>query len=245
MGLRTRKIIALFLLIFVTFLVASCGTAKQELNPEKQQGVTDKQEVKPGEDNSATSDSQETSETENPIAVKYRDLLEKSKSIDSYYCEVIMKAKIGNNVEIPSKMWIKGNKMKVEQKMGPALITINYWDLEEKVMYTYTKESNTATKMEVPATNGLNQKLDSLDFDDNIIDKGKTTVDGTTCLVLEYKSGNTSGILYVSEDNALPVKSEVFQNNELKMEMIYKNYEIGKVTEEMVTLPAGTKITSD
>jgi hypothetical protein len=74
---------------------------------------------------------------------------------------------------------------------------------------------------------------------------GSETIDGNKCTKYEYKltEKNDDFIIYIMDSTGLLVKYEYLQAGKLYSSVYYRNFKIGSVTDEMVTIPKNIPIT--
>lgn len=223
---KPRFIIVVLLVMFSMSFIVSCGTSDNETAPT----ATPKEQNSP-----ASSDS---GPAKNSAADKYADLIAKSMSHDNYSFEMVMKTK--DNQVMNQKVWVKGRKIKSE--FEPDMGMVMYCDLDKQEVYTYNKMDKSVFKADISnSSEDYSSKLSDLKFND-VVDKGIVTINGKSCVVFEKKIDEQKAVFYISKQDGFILKSEMYTGDNLETEVTFNNYEQGKVTDEMVSLPADVKL---
>jgi len=168
------------------------------------------------------------------------DLLAKGQDIGSVKYDMVVTAP-GQDT-MTTKVWLKGENMKFESELeGETSITIVNDD--EQVMYMYLPDQNMAYKMDynnVPES-AVEGTEDVLDYDYEII--GTETVDGKSCLVVEWTVEGFTSKMWVWKDKGFPIKIETV-TSEGKMTIEYKNIQFVNIPDSEFELPEGVEIIS-
>lgn len=168
------------------------------------------------------------------------DLLAKGQNIGSVKYDMVMTAP-GQDT-MTSKVWLKGEKMKTESEVeGETSITII--DGEEEVMYVYMPDENMAYKMDFSNApeSAVGETEDILDFDYEII--GTETVDGKSCLVVQWTDEGMTSKTWIWKDRGFPIKMEI-TTSEGTTTIEYKNIQFVNISDSEFELPAGVQIIS-
>ena len=141
---------------------------------------------------------------------------------------------------ITTTTWVKKNKMRMEMSMQ-EIATVLLTDQDAKTMYSYMPAQNIAMKVnydqaQKPAT----QEAGSI-ADYNPKNLGTESIDGKTCLVVEYSAEQATTKMWIWEDRGLPVKVEK-TSTEGKTIIDYKNYDFSDIPDSMFELPSGVQI---
>jgi outer membrane lipoprotein-sorting protein len=214
------------MLAIVSLLVIGCGGGSEEA------GTT----TTPKATSTATSTPTKTAATGDTLA----DLLAKGQNIGSVKYDMVVTAP-GQDT-MTTKVWLKGEKMKFESEVeGETSITII--DGEEEVMYMYMPDENMAYKMDMSNApeSAVEETEGILDYDYTII--GTETVDGKSCLVVEWTVEGIASKMWVWKDKGFPIKMES-TTPQGKMTIEYKNIQFVNISDSEFELPAGVQIIS-
>ena len=165
-------------------------------------------------------------------------LMANAKGTTELSFDMIMTANGDNPMSSTTKMYISGEKSRMEMDaMGAKMITIV--DAAGDV-YLYDPASKTAMKSNVPQ-----QEVDAPNaWADNVSDKievvGEEKMDGFDCLVVTSIDEELETKMWLRKDIGMPVRVEVPDQNVV---IEYKNFEIGAQDPKLFEIPAGTTVT--
>lgn len=225
--LKHKKILCIFIAALLLFTLSACGKSKTGTESENTGTVTT---------NTSTDSSSNSGEG-------VKDVLSRFRSIDNYTYSAT--SSVDGVETMKFKTWVKGNRMRFETATN-GITTAIYYNLDEKIMYSYDSESKTAVKMEFPGEDTV--KASDLQYNFHKTDftgaskTGTEKVAGKDCSVYEYTFANHKTKIWVWEEHGILLKVVSYDDDKLTAETVFDTYEIGKVTDEMVTLPKDAKI---
>lgn len=173
------------------------------------------------------------------------EILSKVKTSDNYYFEYVIEAQ--NQTTSTYNMWVKGKKMRMDISSGSDQGGSMYINNETGECYMYTKEQNTAIKVTTKPDNTDTNPFSYINQIDKSTLQGykkKSTenIDGNKCLVYAYEYDKYKHVMYISEEYDVVLKYEYYEDNKLVSSVYFKNFKVGSVTDEMVTVPKDAKI---
>jgi outer membrane lipoprotein-sorting protein len=236
--LKQKKILCIFIAIMLLFTLSACGKSKTGTNSENT-GTKTTSASNSADSNNSTSDTSNAASEGNVT-----DVLSKFASVDNYTYSAT--SLLEGQDAIKFKTAVKGNKMKFETTTNGITSAI-YYDLDEKVMYTYDPETKAAMKMEFPGEDTV--KASDLQYNFHKTDytgankTGTEKIAGKDCVVYEYVFGTQKTKIWVWEEYGILLRVASYEGDKLTNDTTFDVYEIGNVTDEMVTLPKGAQIT--
>lgn len=218
--MKRLGLLLVVMVAIVSLLVIGCGGGGEEA------GTTATPKITPTPT--------KTSATGDTLA----DLLAKGQDIGSVKYDMVVTAPSQDTMT--TKVWLKGENMKFESELeGETSITIVNED--EQVMYMYLPDQNMAYKMafnNVPES-AVEETEDILDYDYTII--GTETIDGKSCLVVEWTVEGFTSKMWVWKDKGFPIKVET-TTSEGKTTIEYKNIQFVNISDSEFELPGGVEI---
>ncbi len=179
---------------------------------------------------------QETSSS-GPLA----DLMKNAQLATEYSFETVMTAGGDNPFSSTSKMYISGDKSRIEMDTaGTKMITIID---EAGDVYIYDPNSKTAMKTAAATAQDETTEAPNTWAEEdaaNLEVTGEEKVDGVDCLVVQNTEEGIVTKMWLRKDIGLPARIEVPEQNVV---MEYKNYDIGKQDPALFKLPADAVIT--
>ena len=148
---------------------------------------------------------------------------------------------------ITSKVWIKGNNMRMEQiAEGEKMITL----MKEGTMYLYYPAQKMAMKMDISVgagQGGQENPKDMMEYLKNIKAKslGQERIEGKLCSVYQitYPQTRARGKVWVWKEKKFPLKSVMTVGSET-ITTRYRNVQMGiNIPDSLFELPPGTQIT--
>lgn len=240
-----RKLLVLAISLLLVLTIASCGGNQSSNttgnNAKGQADMSGEVQSKPSEDNSSGNST--GTESQNSLT----GLMDKSKGIDNFSWECVYFGE-GGTQQSAYKLWIKGGKNKLEAEGNGQEGTIMYTDSEKKEFYVYNEADNTAIKVTDDSMGQAIIKPDDFLLGithgtyDGYARKGNESVGGIQCAVYEYGYSNSSVKLYVWEQYGSVLKAEFYEDGKLMSGYELKDYQVGNVTDDMVTIPANAQI---
>lgn len=222
--MKKLGLLLVIMVAIVSLLVIGCGGGGEEA------GTT----ATPKATSTATATPTKTSATGDTLT----DLLAKGQNIGSVKYDMVVTAP-GQDT-MTTKVWLKGQNMKFESDIeGQTSITIVNED--EQVMYMYMPDQNMAYKMSfnnVPES-AVEETEGILDYDYEIL--GTETVDGKSCLVVQWTVEGMTSKMWVWKDKGFPIKVET-TTSEGKTTIEYKNIQFVNISDNEFQLPAGVEI---
>ncbi len=222
--MKKLGLLLVIMVAIVSLLVIGCGGGGEEAGTTATPKTT------------STATPTKTAATGDTLA----DLLAQGQNIGSVKYDMVVTAP-GQDT-MTTKVWLKGENMKFESELeGETSITII--DGEEEVMYMYLPDENMAYKMDMSNApeSAVEETEDILDYDYTII--GTETVDGKSCLVVEWTVEGFTSKMWVWKDKGFPIKIETV-TSEGKMTIEYKNIQFVNISDSEFELPAGVQILS-
>ncbi|MBM4432575.1 MAG: hypothetical protein FJ025_01060 [Chloroflexi bacterium] len=172
------------------------------------------------------------------------EILGRAASVTSAKFDLVMTAP--GAPAVVEKMWVKGNKIRVETEMeGQPLVIIQ--DRDAQALYMYIPAQNTATKTELEAETESIEQFSPAEVAKYILDSkpvatGTETVDGKACLVIEFTGGDGQKLTaWVWKEYGFPIKVEG-STPEGKAILEWQNIELSSIPDSMFVLPAGVII---
>lgn len=235
--LKLKKVCVLILALFIVLTMGACIKKKtaDTNNPGQNTTPTPTAETTPtpGDDGGNSGKSGEIT-----------NILDEKGTIDNYLyeCEIF-----SSGMTMKYNLWKSGPKSRLDMDLGTGLICI-YDDTSKNEAYMYDPTQKTAMKT---TSSGQQDYMKPGEFLGSVMGgdlslyakKGKTTIEGMSCQAYEYKYENNRVTIYVWDKYNAVVKMETYIGDKLENYFFLKKYETGTVTDDMVTLPAGTQIT--
>ena len=122
-----------------------------------------------------------------------------------------------------------------------GITTVSIIDQDAKTMYTYMPAQNMAMKTSLDQAQepAAAEAASMADYNPKTV--GTESIDGKTCLVVEYTAEQTTTKMWIWKDRGLPVKMEMTAT-EGKTTIEYKNYDFSDIPDSMFELPSGVQI---
>ncbi len=150
----------------------------------------------------------------------------------------------GQGAATTTKMWIKGQKTRIEMT-SEGKIMVYLVDTGEQQAYLYFPSDNTAMKMDISTaqeTTGKSPTEQSQSLEDyNPVIVGSEVLDGKNCLVVKYTQGTEEVKTWIWKDHGLAIKMES-KTPEGTSTIELKNIDFGNIADSMFVLPAGAQI---
>lgn len=136
-----------------------------------------------------------------------------------------------NKKSITAKVYMKGDKIRIEAKEGTSII-------DENNMYIYSEQEKTAMKMNIDKEtvkqttfDAIQDKADELNFVE------KTTKNGYACQVFKSKDNGSDVVYYLTDDYGIPtyVKEEASETN-------ITNFKTGNISDNLFVLPKDVNV---
>jgi len=188
-------------------------------------------EVSPGEE-------EEEAETE----LSLTEILGKAKGITSLKYDMVATAP--GEAAVTIKMWWKGKKIRMEGTFeGKSMVYLV--DVDEQLAYMYFPAENTAMKIglgkaqETAGESPTEQSESIVKY--NPVTLGTETLDGKSCLVIEYTTETDDVKMWVWTQYGLPIKTESTTAEGTSIVEL-KNIESGDISDSMFELPAGVQL---
>lgn len=213
-------------IILATGLLTACGGDKAQ--PEKPAAEEKK--------------AQETPKGEETL----KSLFANSKEIKAMSFTMVVTA--DGKTLTSGKMWVKGNKFKMENSAEGMDTAIFYADGDKKIAYSYIPSQQMATKMDYGQAETQTQ-YSPLDYseeygNDEKMDfkvVGTEVVNGYKCEVIEMVDKEGTAKLWVSKELGLPIKIESKTGGSHTV-MEYKDIQVGNIPDSEFELPAGVQV---
>ena len=142
------------------------------------------------------------------------------------------------------KMWRKGNKMRMEGTFeGKSMVYLV--NVDEQLAYMYFPAENTAMKIglgeaqEAAGESPTEQSESIVKY--NPVTLGTETLDGKSCLVIEYTTETDDVKMWVWTEYGLPIKTESTTAEGTSVVEL-KNIESGDISDSIFELPAGVQL---
>ena len=223
MGVFMKKVIALVVLAVFLISLTSCVVKNNPTTSE-----TTKQ---------ANSNENATEVASDDTLVK---ALDKAKSLDNCYYELI--AELNGNQNSVVKVWVKGNKTKIQSSDSDLL---NYIDFEKDKFIDYnskSKKSSTAPSNQNyidDFSRYAGAYLANADYEGAMSTfslSGKEDIEGNSCIVGSYEDNTSKSKIYINEQYGIVMKFD-FSTGSNKSVFYVTNLKIGSVTDQDVELP--------
>ena len=185
----------------------------------------------PTEDSPQNEDPQQSDES-------LDDILGKASDIESMKFDILM---TNTGMEpMTTEVWLKDKKMKTKTTSQGQTI-INIVDQDAQTMYMYMPDQNTAfqTSYEETDLSPVDEIETVLQYDP--VTTGTETVDGKSCMVIEYTMQDTSSKAWIWTDYGLPIKV-VYSTPDSTTTIEYKNIEFIDIPDSEFQLPEGVQI---
>ncbi len=136
-----------------------------------------------------------------------------------------------NKKSITAKVYMKGDKIRLEAKEGISII-------DENTMYVYLEKEKAAMKMNVDKDTIKQTTFDAVeDKSDELEFVEKASKNGYSCQVFKSKDKDSDVVYYLTEEYGLPtyVKEEASETN-------ITNFKTGNINDNLFVLPKDTKV---
>jgi len=165
---------------------------------------------------------------------KLNVLLGKSKENNNYAYELVSKR---DGKETRAKLWRKGNNYRLDIDENNDISI--YIDNNKNEAFMYQRSYNIITNLN--SSGKINIKdyeatLDNLDLY-NYVKKSNQVIDNKNCAVFEISLGEEKEHIYVWQEYGIIIKVAVYKDEKQQSELLFKDYTVEKVTDEMVNLP--------
>ncbi len=136
-----------------------------------------------------------------------------------------------------SKVWLKGNKMKVETVVeGERMITILDDDAHTMKMY-YESSDMVMVMTYEPQDSALDETEGITEYNPVIL--GTETYDGKVCTVVQYTIEGTVTKMWIWKQYGFPIKIEATSSDGTYV-IEYKNIVFNSVSDDVFVLPEAT-----
>jgi hypothetical protein len=218
-----KKVITLVILAVFLISLTSCVVRNDSTDSQPKTPTTPKEDaVEP-----ASSD----------IFIKTMD---KAKSLDNCYYELV--AELNGNRNKVTKVWVKGNKTKIQRNDSDL---ISYIDFEKSEFIDFDNKSKKNST--VPANQDYiddfnlyaGAYLANADYEGAIgaLDaEDKEVIEGNSCIVGSYQDSTSKAKIYISEQNGMVMRFDFSTGNNNSVFYV-TNLKIGSVTDQDVKLP--------
>jgi len=170
------------------------------------------------------------------------EILDKAKDITSFKYDMVATAP--GETAITTKMWRKGEKMRMEGTFeGKSMVYLV--DVGTQLAYMYFPAENTAMKIglskaqETSGDSPTEQSESVMDY--NPVTLGTEVLDGKTCLVIEYTDeiGNTK--MWIWTRYGITIRTEMTTAKGTSVVEL-KNIDFGNISDSMFELPANVQL---
>jgi hypothetical protein len=170
------------------------------------------------------------------------EILGRSANISSVKYDMVVDSP--GKPPITTKMWIKGNKMRMETTSGGQL-TVTLLDMDALTMYKYYPNENKAMTITYKPTISAMEGAQAIpDYNPTVT--GHDTLDGKYCLVVEYTAGREKAKTWIWEEHGFPIRVEIINvEGFITDECIiieYKNIEFVDIPDSMFEIPEGVEM---
>jgi outer membrane lipoprotein-sorting protein len=141
---------------------------------------------------------------------------------------------------VAMKVWSEGNKVRSEMEQGEQRI-VNITNYDTGKAYMYMPDMNMAYEIDLsqaPETD-YGDVQDIPNYDYTVI--GTETMDGKSCLVVEYSAGGATVKSWIWKEHGFPIRTEV-TTSEGTTVTVFKDIDFGDIADSMFELPAGVQI---
>ena len=170
------------------------------------------------------------------------EIFGKAKGISSFKYDMVATAP-GETAET-IKMWWQGKKMRMEGAFeGKSMVYLV--DTDKQVAYMYFLAENTAMKISLSkaqesAGESPTEQSESI-MKYNPVTLGSETLDGKSCLVVEYSTETEEVKMWVWTKYGLPIRTEMTTEKGTSVVEL-KNIDFSSISDSMFELPAGVQI---
>ncbi|MGI6467486.1 MAG: outer membrane lipoprotein carrier protein LolA [Syntrophomonadaceae bacterium] len=171
-----------------------------------------------------------------------KDLMESARQVNQMSFDIVMSSGNASSFSTQGKMYISGEKMRMEMEaMGMKMITIT---TAQEEVYMYNPDTNTAIKMTAPQepVELPNEWVADSDAPNWKI-VGEEKKDGYDCVVVTSNEDDNLTKMWLRKDIGMPVRVEQ-TTSEGPIVIEYKNYQIGPQDDSLFEIPAGVDITT-
>jgi len=181
-------------------------------------------------------------EEEVGVTESLTDVLDKAKGISSFKYDIVTTAP--GQASMTMKIWLKGQKTRMEGTFdGQSMVYL--MDASKQLAYTYFPSENMAMEIDMSkaqqATGESPTEQSGSVMDYNPVTLGTETLDGKTCLVIEYSTSTGEVKMWVWTRYGLPIRTET-TTTEGTAVVELKNISIDNISDSMFELPAGVQI---
>ncbi len=247
-----RKSYLLFIsILLVGLLVFTAGCGKS--TPPAQESPNQGQVAQTGGDQSQPKE-EKPDESKSEEDLTPPDLFSRGESMTSFSFDYVLTSSEGEVVE--SKMWITPKRMRTDMEsfddMADTGRVTSIIDGENNFMLIYMVDEGTATKFTIDSY-GDEEEIDFTgDYPDpyemvgNFNDDGvnflrKEVLNGKNTLVYSTDYGVESGTIWVWEDYGIPIKIEIFTEDDF-MSIEYRNFYVGPIDDSIFEIPDDVEI---
>lgn len=136
-----------------------------------------------------------------------------------------------------SKVWVKGNKMKIETVVeGEKMITVLDDDAHTTKVY-YESSDMVMIMTYEPQESALDETEGITDYNPTIL--GTETYDGKVCLVVQYNIEGTVTKMWIWKQYGFTIKVEATTSDGIYI-VEYKNIVFNSVSDDVFVLPEAT-----
>ena len=143
-----------------------------------------------------------------------------------------------------TKMWRKGNKTRTEGTFEEKSM-VYLVDVDKQLAYMYFPSENTAmkislSKVQETAGESPTEQSESI-VEHNPVTLGTETLDGKSCLVIEYTTETGKVKMWIWKKYGLPIRTESTMAEGTSVVEL-KNIDFGSISDSMFELPTGVQI---
>ena len=218
-----KKVITLVMIVVLLISLTSCIVRNEPTNTEPKTQTPPKEEA--------------TETASSDIFIKTMD---KANALDNCYYELV--AELNGNRNKVTKVWVKGNKTKIQRNDSDV---ISYIDFEKSEFVDFDNKSKKASTVPVKQDYIDDFKiyagayLANADYEGAIgaLDAGdKEVIEGNSCIVGSYQDSTSKAKIYISEQYGIVMRFEFSTGNNNSLFYV-TNLKIGSVTDLDVELP--------
>jgi len=225
---KVQKIISFFLLANICLINISCT------NNDAEKKVMANKVMKKNVNSNGTIGGNLDTVTLEKEEEKLDKLLAKAKAYKNYSYEVVS---IKEGKEVSTKFWRKDNKYRLNIDADSNVSIFKDKDKNEEFMYdrnyNIITNVNGSGKINVDDYQVNLEKLDLF----TCVRKADEIVDNKNCSVYEFDIGEQKEYIYLWKEFGIVIKIGIHEKNKEYSEILFKNYQIGNVTDEVINIP--------
>jgi hypothetical protein len=238
-----KKYVAIPLLLVMSLAIISSAAACASAGTTTKSAAATTSTVTNKNLATSTSAAKTSTTTSSATGGTIADILAKASSIASMQFDMVQTNSLvgvsGGNGTVTTHVWVSRNKVKMDTNQG-GQETIQLYDYNAHVMYSYIPAQNAATKTTIDPTTVYGDPNAILQY--NPTTAGTDTINGNLCQIIQYDNSGTTIKIWLWEAKGLVLKEEATNPAAGSYTIVNQNYDFSSIPDSTFVLPAGVTV---